>query len=1168
MIGLRKNKRFFLLILTLFLLLPSIYSIQANASSATFSDVVWAEENHSTARETADAASSENVEVDQGVAESFQDSAIKTIQGGGQALQLSPTSNSASFSRHIMCKDFDIPAFNPINPTTIFRPSDTKAVCLTTVSINNTIEFRWYYRSNASWNWVSCYNWSRSVSGVRHEASWLFIAGYWPGYNYPRAYKVEVYLDASPSSAFSEFFEVTNGGLNSPRMCKDVDVNGQPVNMTSRFTIGNDTKAHHYLRFDKMAYFNEELGYSHNFTTVWIQPDGTINKTYSGDFSDYKDTNVTWNYWEYNYTRDDYIIIDPSTLVGNWTVETYLDRYFDNTWMRYGPIATTPFIVGNETVADWTFMVYLDADNNLEPAGIDIFDKMAEVASDPQVNIVVQMDRIPGYDHRYGNWTDAKRFNVTKDMWPSQGNATVDLGEVNMGHPATLWDFINWTIYAYPANYYSLVLWDHGTGCMGFCFDMSTSPSTDLLTLPELNQALSGLPAIIDVALFDLCSMSMIEVSYQVKDYVNVLVGPEGLGYAPAPYDNYLSSLISNSSMLPSAFAKKVVTDYIDWCVLIDEIQNATMSATDLTEITSLMAAIDDFALTLKEKETPYFSLLLASHEQITLARNLTEGYTGPYAGQSGYYIDLYHFAQLINQSVLDEELRNTADQVVTALESTIILGANKARPDSHGLSIFFPDEKGKYDSFGSKYEEITFAKDTPWDEFVKYHLSGYILTIKTPYPDIPVKIDEESYTTDTDGKIRVFVLPDSYTVNVTTPVETVPGSRGVFRQWNDSDTSNPKTVSVDTTLTLEAEYTIQYYVTIDHFGSAVTQNASVDLLSLELPIDLWWTEGSTHNVSVSSTISDGSDTRYIFTQWNDDETTPSRTITVTASTTYTAYYKTQYIVTFSQSGVGTDYTGTFVTVGGKGYNVDNLPLSLWWDNGTTLNFAFQSPLVVTPDAERYVWTSTGGLSSLKSDSITASTSGNITGNYTTQYYLTIRTDPTGISPLPNVSPPGPWYNNGTLVNCTAQEIAGRAFDYWTLDGARWDPGVDTITVTMDGPCEATAHYVRERSWWEILLSLESLNLIIALVGLVITVALLGVAWIRTRKRRTVTLALLSKIDDAYSKFKLNPPRCEEELHRLRSTISKDLADGKITQECYDLMDKKIEEHLEELRKQ
>jgi len=100
------------------------------------------------------------------------------------------------------------------------------------------------------------------------------------------------------------------------------------------------------------------------------------------------------------------------------------------------------------------------------------------------------------------------------------------------------------------------------------------------------------------------------------------------------------------------------------------------------------------------------------------------------------------------------------------------------------------------------------------------------------------------------------------------------------------------------------------------------------------------------------------------------------------------------------------------------------------------------------------------------------------------------------------------------------------------------------------------------------LFSLESLNFIIALLGLVITVALLGIAWFRARRKRVVIKALLNEIDDVYSKFKMNRLKCEEELSRLRNTILEDLTDGKITQENYDIMNERIQKYMGELRKQ
>jgi len=1008
-IKLRINKKIFLLALISFFLLPCVIGAQINASVAAFSDFIRVKEICSTAQEATDAMSSGSIEADQTVARSLQENSTGTIRGGHQMLQFSSVSNSASFTRHMMCKDHDL-YYNPIDATTIFRPSDTKAECLTTVSMkkNDTIEFRWYYRSNLSKTWVYCYNWSDQAlyDGPHVFAGYLLIAGYWPGSNYPRSYKVDVYLVGSLS--FSDFFEVTNGGLNSLRICENVDdVNGHPVNMKSRFTIGVDTKAYHSLRFDKIAYFNEKLRCCHNFTTVWIQPNGSTYKTYSGNFTDYKDTNVTWNYWGDRFAYD-YIPINSSTPVGNWKVEVYLDRYyFNNTWMRYGPIATTPFSVGSELVADWTFMVYLDADINksgTEESAIEIFLKMASVVSSYRVNVVVQMDRIEGwseYPDKSGDWTDCKRFCITEGMTPTQGNAALNLSEVNMGHPDTLKDFVNWTIQYYPANYYFLVLWDHGAGCMGLCFDSSTPPPIDFLSLPELSQALSGLPAIMDVVLIDACSMSMTEIAYQIKDYANVLVGPEGIGYAPAPYDDYLSTLTSNPSMSPSTFARDVVTDYMEWCIDAPSgnVPNATMSATDLTKITSLTAAIDDFALKLKEKEALY-------HEQISLARNLTAGYQGPYADQTGNYIDLYHFAQLTHQHIIDEELRNTADQVMTELSigNTIIIEADKAHPNSHGLSIFFPDENEKYENFGSMYEETTFAQDTTWKEFVKHHLdiqtSGYVLTIQTPYPDIAIKVDEESYTTDTEGKLRLFVLTDSYTVNVPTPVLTEPGSRGIFTKWNDSDTSNPKTLLVNTKLTLEAEYETQYRLIMDtNFG---TTDPSAG--------EYWYKADSTF--------------------W----------INATASN-----------ATLGERCVWLGWTG----IGNGSYSSTDIPASI------TIN---------GPINETAVWRN--------------------------EYYLNVT------SLYSSSTPTSGWFEaEKSIIASVTSPVSGPVGTQyvctgWTGTGSVPTFGTNTsVTFMMNEPSSIT---------WNWKIQYPFLQVILGLVGIVLTAALVRTAWIRTRRKRRV----------------------------------------------------------------
>jgi KaiC/GvpD/RAD55 family RecA-like ATPase len=1037
----------------------------------------------------------------------------------------------------MMCKDHDI-HYNPINPTTIFRPSDTKAECLTTVTINDTIEFRWFYRSNSSKDWISCYNWSERAifAGEYYYEGHLLIAGYWPGSHYPRAYRVDVYLDGSPS--FSDFFEVTNGGLNSPRTCENVEANGDPVNLKSRFTIGTDTEVYHYLRFDRIAYFNEQLGCCHNFTTAWIQPDGSTYKTYSDSFPDYKDTNITWNYWKYNTTCD-YININSSTPVGSWKVEVYLDSYLSiNVSTRYGPIATTPFTVESGTAADWTFMVYLDGDNSLEDAGIATFLKIASVGSSQQVNIVVQMDRNAGQDDTYSNWTDCKRFYVTKGMTPTPENATADLGEVDMGNPGTLNDFVNWTINNYPANYYCLVLWDHGAGCMGFCWDVTSA--SNYLSLPDLSQALSGLPVIVDAVLIDACSSGMAEVAYQIKDYANVLVGPEGLGYGPAPYDFYLSSLTSNPWMSPNTFASEIVKDYMIWCSSIPEIQNATMSATDLTKVTSLIEAADDFAIELKKKETPH-------HKEIGLARNLTEGYPGPIANQTGYYIDLYHFAQLGYQYVFDEELQNAANQLMISIGNATIKEAHKSDLDSHGLSIFYPDEKEKYESYESVYSKTSFAIDTSWDEFVKYDLSGCVLTIRTPYSGIPIKVDEESYTTDAHGKIQVFLLPAYHTVNATTSVIIGSDSRGVFVQWNDTNTLNPRPLLVSGALTLEAQYETQYRLIMDaSFGSV---NPSIG--------EHWYKAGTLVNIQ-ASTQNPNSDEQYTWLGWTGvgisgySGMTNSTSISMDGPINETAAWKHEYYLT-----VASPYGPP-------------TPTSGWCEANKSFNVSVTSP-VSGPAGTQYVsigWNGTGSVFAFGTNTSVTFTMGkasNITWNWKVQYQLAVYTDPAGLSPQPDISPPGIWYDIGTQVTCTAQNISEKVFDHWTVNGTDLSRGINPMNVTMDRPYEIYAHYVRAPTWWENLFSFTGFQIILGFAGIALAVVLARTAWMRNIRRKEIMKArevvLPNRVSSGYADLDsllfggirqnyaviLTSPTCDERDLLIKKFLEAGAKEGQIT---------------------
>ncbi len=412
-----------------------------------------------------------------------------------------------------------------------------------------------------------------------------------------------------------------------------------------------------------------------------------------------------------------------------------------------------PFVLGQQTGKTWTFMVYLDGDNNLEKLAVDIFLMLASVGSSSEVNIIVQMDRADGYDFRYGDWTDCKRFYVTQGLTPVSANATENIGEVNMGDADTLKNFVNWGVCEHPADNFCLVLFDHGSGCvkfsessescipLGVCFDET---SEDVLTISELSQAFVCISEKIDVVFFDTCDVGMLEVAYEIEDYVDIMVGSEEVAFAAGPYDNYLSSLVDNPSISSRNFASAIVDTYVRWAS-----SPSTMSAINLTTMSRLVAETDNFAQKLSEKENLYV-------DAINIVLDETESYLGPYQDYSGYCIDLYGFAQLICQYVFDAEICAAANTVMDYVSDAIIARSGNNRPNSHGLSIFFPDTKEKYNKFRDSYKSTTFATYTQWNELVEQYLLVSPPNAYVGKPVYPVKIRESEIPIGTNGTYRI----------------------------------------------------------------------------------------------------------------------------------------------------------------------------------------------------------------------------------------------------------------------------------------------------------------------------------------------------------------------------------------------------------------------------
>jgi hypothetical protein len=380
--------------------------------------------------------------------------------------------------------------------------------------------------------------------------------------------------------------------------------------------------------------------------------------------------------------------------------------------------------------ANWTFIVYLAADNNLNMAGIDDLNEMEVAGSTTDISIVVLMDR--------SGDGDSAIYHVTHDVNPFILSSPIvrDLGEVNMGDPDTLIDFVTWTMQNYPARHHALVLWDHGNGWReeivpkditpsGICVDDTSG--YDYITSPELRYALSTINAetgiVLDIVGFDACLMGMEEIDYQMMHYVNFRVGSEeAVPWGGLPYDAILVALRDDSAMTPEVLVSRMVSDYMDSHGTGGD---ETLSAVELYD--------NDVAL--HANDLAQSIIAGCNRVEIASARSLVESYYDP------DYVDLYHCAELVRTHASDAAVKSDAQEVMDEIDRVVVAEEHgTGHPDSHGISIYFPETEANY---WPDYEtELDFTADTEWDEFLNWYYDD-----TTETPDIwidPTNIEKE----------------------------------------------------------------------------------------------------------------------------------------------------------------------------------------------------------------------------------------------------------------------------------------------------------------------------------------------------------------------------------------------------------------------------------------
>jgi hypothetical protein len=227
-----------------------------------------------------------------------------------------------------------------------------------------------------------------------------------------------------------------------------------------------------------------------------------------------------------------------------------------------------------------------------------------------------------------------------------------------------------------------------------------------------------------------------------------------------------------------------------------------------------------------------------------------------------------------------------------------------------------------------------------------------------------------------------------------------------------------------------------------------------------------WYTANTYAYASLTVGIVDqGNGTRRVFAYWSYSASgtnyTKSRPILMNCNKTAVANWKTQYVATFKQKGLDSSASSMIVNVNSTGKLFFQLPYAFWVDSGAKIVYSYYNVSSSTV-GKRFILVNVTGPTSPK----TVWAPICVTGNYKTQYLLTVNTNPPDLSPQPTRSLPGEpqttsswWYDANTTVLLTARQVDNYTFSHWDIDGTSQGDAVNPISVLMNVAHNATANY-------------------------------------------------------------------------------------------------------------
>ena len=208
---------------------------------------------------------------------------------------------------------------------------------------------------------------------------------------------------------------------------------------------------------------------------------------------------------------------------------------------------------------------------------------------------------------------------------------------------------------------------------------------------------------------------------------------------------------------------------------------------------------------------------------------------------------------------------------------------------------------------------------------------------------------------------------------------------------------------------TVLAVYKTQYYLTIISPYNTASGSG-------------WYDAGTSATAILNSTtVAVSSGEQYGFVGWTGNASgtlQQSDPIVMNQPETATANWNTQYPVVFNVSGINPDFSGDALIVNGTSYS--QAGFQIWANKGDVYTFSYLPQLLVNSNSIQYLLTGINGNNTASAISVSGAI--NVSGNYVTQYYLSITAADGSSSELSG------WYYNGTSVTDSVTPIISTGF--------------------------------------------------------------------------------------------------------------------------------------------